>query len=150
MFLNTLLSFRGWCRCVVFQSPFMIRSTTKHERWVQDPNMIYNGLFHLGGPSVLECANTSQRGLPAETGAGALADRRPPCVEWQWHDPGWSRWRNCKQLSADLVFLKERMGGSYYYRVPFNMYAALRTDSSEFWESVCHYSLKEIFFSLFV
>lgn len=69
MFSNTLLSFRAWCRCVVFQSPFMIRSTTKHERWVQDPNMIYNGLFHLGGPSVLERANTSQRGLPAETGA---------------------------------------------------------------------------------
>lgn len=31
--------------------------------------MICNGLFHLGGPSVQEHANMSQRGLPAETGA---------------------------------------------------------------------------------
>lgn len=74
----------------------------------------------------------------------ALADRRPPCVEWQWHDPGWRRWRNGKQLSADLVFLKERMVGSYFYRLQ----AALRTNSSKFWESVCHWSLKDFFFFL--
>lgn len=69
MFSNILLSFRGQCRCAVFHSPFLIRSTTKHERWVQDPNMIFNGLFHLGGPAVLERTNMSQRGLLAETGA---------------------------------------------------------------------------------
>lgn len=128
MFSNILLSFRGQCRCSVFQSPFMIRSTTKHERWVQDPNMIFNGLL----PGWAGCAGTRQHEPEGSTcwdrSPRFLLIGDPHCVEWRWHDPGWRSWRNCQQLSAYLVFLKERIAGSYYPRVPFNMHAALKTN----------------------
>lgn len=49
-------------RCAVRHCSITIRSDTECGRWLQDPNLIRSGLFHLGGLWALERAKDRPRG----------------------------------------------------------------------------------------